>query len=109
VTTDTLAGYADAPDVIVHCGRSGFVAYSMSHPARISSARFLDLRSPARFQRLYAPGARLVIPSSAGVYGLVETMPISVTTPPNPVFAPTETNKMIVEDLARSYARHFRA
>lgn len=107
VTTESLASYADEPDLIVHCAGSGSVAYSMSHPRQDFERSVLTALAVLEFVRLYAPAARLVIPSSAGVYGLVETMPISVDTPSNPV-SPYGTNKKMVEDLAVSYARHFR-
>ena len=103
---DTLASYGDDPEVIVHCAGSGSVAYSMFHPRQDFERTVGTALAVFEFQRIYAPKARLVIPSSAAVYGSVATMPITVTTPRNPV-SPYGTNKKIVEDLARSYARHF--
>jgi UDP-glucose 4-epimerase len=106
VTTDTLATYAGTPDIIVHCAGSGSVAYSMSHPRQDFERSVQTTLSVLEFQRLHSPGARLVIPSSAGVYGRVETMPIAIEAPLNPV-SPYGTNKKIVEEIARSYAQHF--
>jgi UDP-glucose 4-epimerase len=106
VTPDTLASYGGEPEVIVHCAGSGSVAYSMSHPRQDFERTVDTALGIFEFQRIYAPKARLVIPSSAGVYGPVTTMPIAVTTPRNPV-SPYGTHKKIVEDLAQSYAGHF--
>jgi UDP-glucose 4-epimerase len=106
VTLDTLATYGGEPDVIVHCAGSGSVAYSISHPRQDFERSVLTTLAVLEYQRLYVPAARLVVPSSAGVYGLATTLPIRVDAPLNPV-SPYGTNKVIVEDLARSYARHF--
>ncbi len=106
VTTDALVTYANTPDVIVHCAGSGSVAYSMTHPRQDFERSVTTSVAVLEFQRLYAPLARLVVPSSAGVYGLVETLPIRTDAPLNPV-SPYGVNKKIVEDIVRSYARHF--
>jgi len=106
VTPDALVTYAGKPDLIAHCAGSGSVPYSMSHPRQDFERNVSTTLGVLEFLRIHVPGGRLVIPSSAGVYGLVETMPIPVAAPLNPV-SPYGVHKKIVEDLARSYARHF--
>jgi UDP-glucose 4-epimerase len=106
VTLETLVTYAGTPDVIVHCAGSGSVGYSMSHPRQDFDRTVGTSLAVFDFLRIHAPAARLVVPSSAGVYGLAETMPIPIDAPLNPV-SPYGVNKKIVEDLGRSYARHF--
>jgi UDP-glucose 4-epimerase len=108
VTRDTLLTYAGSPALIVHCAGSGSVAYSMTHPFQDYERTVATTLAVLEYMRLEAPQARLVIPSSAAVYGAARQLPIAVDDPQEPVSA-YGVHKKIAEDLCRSYARHFGA
>ena len=52
------------------------------------------------------PGTRVVIPSSAAVYGAARQLPIAESAVLDPV-SPYGTHKMVTEHMARSYARQY--
>jgi UDP-glucose 4-epimerase len=106
VTLEALASYGGEPDVIFHCAGSGAVAFSMTHPAQDFERSVLTTRDVLEYVRLYRQQAKVVLPSSAGVYGTVEVMPITVDSPLRPV-SPYGLHKRMAEDLCCSYARHF--
>jgi len=94
------------PDAVVHCAGGGSVGYSIAHPAEDFARSVGTLLAVLEFVRLRAPGARVVIPSSAAVYGNAARIPIPVTTPPAPV-SPYGVHKCMVEDLCHSYGAHY--
>lgn len=106
VNVDTLITYAGEPDLVFHCAGSGSVAFSMAHPYQDYQRTVSTTLSVLEFMRLHQPKARLVIPSSAGVYGVVERLPIATDTPLRPL-SPYGLHKKMAEDLCASYARHF--
>ena len=106
VTTDVLLTYSGEPDVVFHCAGSGSVAFSMTHPWQDFHRTVTTTLSVLEFIRLHHPDARLVMPSSAGVYGVAETLPISIGAPLNPV-SPYGLHKKMAEELCVSYGRHF--
>lgn len=106
IDIDSLVTHANAPDVIVHCAGSSSVAFSMANPLQDYQRTVGSTLDVLEYIRLYRPDARLVIPSSAGVYGLVSEMPIGIKASPAPL-SPYGLHKRIAEDLCRSYGRHF--
>lgn len=103
ITLDSLQRLADiagAPDVVVHAAGSGTVGQSFSDPlldferAAGSTAALLE------FLRRSAPAARLILPSSAAVYGVQPDAPIAETTPPDPV-SPYGAHKLASEIICR--------
>lgn len=106
ITTDALLTYAGLPDVIVHCAGSGSVAFSMTHPYQDFQRTVGTTLATLEFVRIHAPKARLVYPSSAGVYGVVEKLPIAESDPLVPV-SPYGVHKKISEEICCSYAHHF--
>lgn len=106
ITTDALLSHAATPEVIVHCAGGGSVGFSMEHP-RQDFQRTVDTTvAVLEFARLHAPRARIVYPSSAGVYGVVTKLPIAESAPLAPI-SPYGVHKKIAEEMCRSYARHF--
>ena len=106
ISVETLLTYAGKPEVLIQCAGSGSVAFSMAHPAQ-DFRRSVDTTLAALdFVRLHAPDCRLVLPSSAAVYGTAERMPIRIDDPLDPE-SPYGVHKKIAEDLCRSYARTF--
>jgi UDP-glucose 4-epimerase len=106
VTVETLTTYAGEPDAVFHCAGSGSVAFSMTHPQQDWQRTVASTMSVLEYLRLQRPAARLVIPSSAGVYGVATRMPIATSDPLQPA-SPYGVHKMMAEELCRSYARHF--
>lgn len=106
ISVDTLTTYAGEPDVIFHCAGSGSVAFSMTHPQQDWQRTVASTLAVLEYMRVQRPQARLVIPSSAGVYGKASTMPISIQAQLSPA-SPYGVHKKVAEDLCRSYAQHF--
>ena len=107
IDVETLTTYAGDPDAVFHCAGSGSVAFSMTHPFQDHQRTVVTTLSVLEFMRLHRPDARLVLPSSAGVYGIAAELPIRVNAPLKPV-SPYGLHKSIAEALCASYARHFR-
>jgi len=106
VTAETLVTYAGRPDVIVHCAGSGSVGFSLTNPYQDFERNVLSAAAVLEFTRLYSPTSRLVIPSSAGVYGKAANSPIIESSPIAPI-SPYSEHKWMVERLASSYAASF--
>jgi len=105
ISNSSLHEAAKGADVVIHCAGSGSVPLSLREPMTdffsnvVATAKVLD------FAREVG-GMPVVYLSSAGVYGKVDTLPIKVTAPCNPV-SPYGVNKHIGELLARQYATYF--
>ncbi len=106
VTVENLLKCNIEPDVIVHCAGSGSVAFSISDPYQDFQRTVGSALEVLEFARLHAPKAKVVYPSSAGVYGNARKMPIDETTLLQPV-SPYGSHKLIAEELCRSYAKNF--
>ena len=106
VTLDTLLTYGREPEAIIHCAGSGSVGFSLAHPVQDFNRTVRTTLEVLEYIRLHTPKARLVYPSSAGVYGVVETMPITEAAPLAPL-SPYGMHKRMAEDLCRSYCRFF--
>jgi UDP-glucose 4-epimerase len=106
VTLEGLASRAGAPAMIVHCAGSSSVGFSLSNPAQDFDRTVATTCGVLEYIRLHCPRARLVLPSSASVYGNALTVPIGLTTPLSPV-SPYGVHKQMAEELCRSYVRHF--
>lgn len=107
----TLASLEDAgqthgmPECIFHCAGSGSVGVSLQVPHEDFQRNVASCLEALEFARRH-PGVRLVLPSSAAVYGQVRVLPIAEATVPNPV-SPYGAHKDLAERLARSYALNF--
>ena len=106
ITLDMLLTYAALPEVIIHCAGSGSVGYSLTHPYQDFQRTVSSLIEVLEFVRIHSPHSRVVFPSSAGVYGLAETFPISESVPLLPV-SPYGVHKKIAEQMCQSYAKNF--
>jgi len=106
VSIEALLTYAGEPEILIQCAGSGSVAFSMTHPAQDFRRSVDSTLAALDFVRLHAPECRIVLPSSAAVYGTAERMPITIADPLRPE-SPYGAHKKIAEDLCRSYARTF--
>ncbi|MGY4623001.1 NAD-dependent epimerase/dehydratase family protein [Bradyrhizobium sp. USDA 4486] len=101
-----LAAQTGLPTVAFHLAGGSSVGASITQPYEdfsrtvVATARFLD------WMRTTAPECRLVIVSSAAVYGAAHEGPISETAATEPV-SPYGEHKLMIEHLCRSYATTF--
>lgn len=106
VTPETLEACGCVPDFVFHCASGGSVADSIRRPYEDFQRAVSTTLAVTEFIRTHAPGARLVLPSSAAVYGAVARLPITTREPVNPR-SPYGAHKAMAEDVVRSYcARH---
>lgn len=106
VTLDAIVSYSGEPSIIVHCAGSGSVGFSMSNPEQDFDRTVVTTREVLEYVRLHRPGTRVVLPSSASVYGDIQESPIRVDAPLRPV-SPYGVHKQMAEQLCLSYVRHF--
>ena len=106
ISLDSMLTYAGRPDVILHCAGSGSVKFSMNHPFQDFQRTVSTTAAVLEFIRLQSPDTRMVYPSSAAVYGVVEKLPIDILAPLQPI-SPYGVNKKMAEDLCQAYTKHF--
>jgi UDP-glucose 4-epimerase len=102
VTLDSLVTYAPDVRAIIHCAGGASVSYSVANPYQDFRRTVDSTAAVLEFARLYAKGARVVVASSAGVYGEVASSPIVETAVCAPV-SPYGMHKRISEELCASY------
>jgi UDP-glucose 4-epimerase len=106
ITVENLLRSPVRPIAIFHCAGSGSVAASMQNPLFDFRRTVETTASVLDFARQLGNGCRTVLPSSAGVYGRVSSLPIaedSVLTP----MSPYGFHKMLAEQLCQSYGIYF--
>jgi UDP-glucose 4-epimerase len=99
--------YAGRPDVIIHCAGSGSVGFSMDHPFQDFQRTVSTTAAVLEFVRLQSPDSALVYPSSAGVYGIAEKLPINESALLQPI-SPYGLHKKMAENLCLSYGKHYK-
>lgn len=93
-------------DVIVHCAGNGSVGYSLTNPLQDFKKTVEGTAELLEYVRLNNHSARIVYPSSAGVYGAKPDAPIKETDSLNPI-SPYGYHKRLVEELCESYSRGY--
>lgn len=106
VTMSSLMSFGKGFDVIAHCAGNGSVAYAHSNPRHDFSKTVESTVEVLEFIRLQTPSARLVYPSSAGVYGAKEDAPIRESDHLNPISV-YGYHKRVVEELCEINSRNF--
>ena len=106
VSMSSLASLNQKFDVIVHCAGNGSVGYSLTNPLQDFKKTVDGTAELLEYVRLSNSAARLVYPSSAGVYGSKPDVPIKETDPLNPI-SPYGYHKRAAEELCESYARTY--
>lgn len=106
ITLDNLVTYGREPDIIVHCAGSGSVPFSVAHPYQDFSRTVDTTAIVLEYIRVYWPKAILVYPSSAAVYGVVESLPINEYAVLKPS-SPYGMHKLMAEEICRSYAAQY--
>ena len=73
------------PDLVFHAAGGGSVGASVADPEGDFARTVLSLRETLAFLQAHAPGARLIYPSSAAVYGAASAAPLAETSPLGPI------------------------
>lgn len=93
-------------DVIVHCGGSGSVGFSVEHPYDDFRKTVDGTLEVLEYMRLHNPNAHLIYPSSPAVQGECEDKPIQEDYIGKPA-SPYGYHKKIAEDLCQSYSEKY--
>ena len=97
-----------APDAIIHCAGSGSVGYSLDRPYQDFQRSAGTVAAVLEYVRLRAPHARLVLLSSAAVYGQCRDEAIREDAPQNPLSL-YGAHKLFGETLCRMYGAQYGA
>jgi UDP-glucose 4-epimerase len=106
ITLAALKDYVECPSLIVHCAGGGSVSFSLEDPLSDFERTVVTTAHVFEYVRLHAPSCRVVYPSSASVYGTVETMPIREDCRAAPI-SQYGVHKLMAEQMTLSYARQF--
>jgi len=106
VTMSSLLALEQEFDVIVHCAGNGSVGYSQSCPRQDFGDSVESTADLLEYMRLKCSSARLIYPSSAGVYGARPDAPIKESDHLNPI-STYGYHKRIVEELCENYSRNY--
>lgn len=104
VSRQSLEALAEPVDLVVHCAGSGLVAASFADPDaefRKSVGAAIEVLEFA-FHQVRRP--RIVVLSSAAVYGLATRLPINEDAALNPI-SPYGKSKLAIEQRCRAYGR----
>lgn len=97
-----VAALARAPEVVVHCAGGSSVALSIRDPERERAKTVPPFAELLAQIRTHAPAARVVLLSSAAVYGNASLVPTPETSPIAPL-SPYGEHKVACEELLRAH------
>ena len=103
VSIESIKDIGEVFDVIVHCGGSGSVGFSVEQPYADFKKTVDGTLEVLEYIRLYNPNAHLIYPSSPAVQGECKDEPIKEEYIGKPA-SPYGYHKKIAEDLCRSYS-----
>ncbi len=103
---DAVAALVGFPDVVIHLAGGSAVGPSFVQPSEDFHRTVVAAGELAEWMRLRAPTARLVMASSAAVYGANHSGPIGETAECSP-YSPYGFHKRMAELVLESYARNF--
>jgi UDP-glucose 4-epimerase len=103
---NTLAGQSGLPSTIFHLAGGSSVGLSIAQPLEDFSRTVSSTARLLEWLRGSAPDCRLIVASSAAVYGAQYNGPISEDAEPVPM-SPYGQHKLMMEQLCRSYAVTF--
>lgn len=106
VTLAALQACAHDVEIIFHCAGSASVAHSVEDPVSDFRRSVDTTLAVLEYIRLSKRNIRLVLPSSAGVYGHAAAGPLLVSQQPNPI-SPYGVHKRIAEEICQSYATQY--
>jgi UDP-glucose 4-epimerase len=106
ITVKNLHRFNHLPQLVVHCAGSGSVSFSQQNPALDFERTVTSTIQVLEYLRTAAPGAALVYPSSASVYGNSTASPIHEMTALAPV-SQYGIHKLIAEQMIRSWSQRY--
>lgn len=106
ITIDSMLSFNVEFDVVIHCGGSGSVGFSVENPYQDFKKTVDGTLEVLEFIRLYSPKAHLIYPSSPAVQGEHPDSPIEEDYIGKPC-SPYGYHKKIAEDLCKSYSEKF--
>jgi UDP-glucose 4-epimerase len=106
VTINAILEFEQTFDVIVHCGGSGSVGFSVEHPYEDFKKTVDGTLEVLEYMRLYNTDAHLIYPSSPAVQGEHPDEPMKEDYIGKPA-SPYGYHKKIAEDLCRSYSEKY--
>jgi UDP-glucose 4-epimerase len=98
---------AERPHAILHFAGGGSVGYSIANPLEDFERTVRSTAHVLEYVRKFSPDTRIIYASSASVYGAVNNLPISETSPRSPI-SPYGAHKAMAEQLIELYAWRFR-
>ena len=105
-TLTSLAGKLGPISAIVHCAGGSSVGPSLQDPAKDFERTVTSTLRVLEFMRGHAPGARLILLSSAAVYGAANVEPLHEELPRHPI-SPYGKHKAMAEDHVAQWAEQF--
>lgn len=105
ISVDALATLPELA-LVVHCAGGSSVAKSVAAPLDDFTDSVPPLAHVFEHVRRRAPAAKVVLLSSAAVYGDARTFPIAETSPLAPI-SPYGCHKLMGEQLCASYGRNY--
>lgn len=106
ITINSINGYAVKFDLIIHCGGSGSVGFSVEHPYDDFKKTVDGTLEVLEYIRLFSPKSHLIYPSSPAVQGEHQDTPIPEEYLGKPC-SPYGYHKKIAEELCKSYSEKF--
>lgn len=106
ITVDALKEMNQIFDLIIHCGGSGSVGFSIENPYQDFKKTVDGTLEVLEYMRLYNTGAQLIYPSSPAVQGEHPNTPIKEDFIGRPA-SPYGYHKKIAEDLCQSYSEKY--
>lgn len=106
ISIDAIREFDETFDLIVHCGGSGSVGFSVENPYQDFKKTVDGTLEVLEYIRLYNKDAHLIYPSSPAVQGECEDAPIREEYVGKPA-SPYGYHKKIAEDLCRSYSEKY--
>jgi len=106
VTIDSILEFNQKFDVIVHCGGSGSVGFSIEYPYDDFKKTVDGTLEVLEYMRVHNPKAHLIYPSSPAVQGEHPDTPIKENYIGKPT-SPYGYHKKIAEDLCQSYSEKY--
>ena len=106
ISIHSLSCLQDKFDVIVHCAGNGSVGYSTANPFQDYQKSVEVTANLLEYIRQHSLATKLIIPSSAAVYGLQNDNPLGLNLPLKPV-SPYGFNKRIVEEMCECYSLNY--
>lgn len=103
---DIVKAHMGKPDVVFHLAGGSAVGPSLAAPEEDFRRSVLSAAELLEWARLTAPTTRLVLASSAAVYGAGHSRPILEADSLTP-YSPYGSHKRIAEELFESYGKNF--